>query len=148
MYSTSCSILSSLTLLFRHYLSPSPAQDGLISRDELLLMLNQVPRTLLSIGGADASDTFPAHTIGGDARGTPRRARTLSHSRAGDESIPRHVPASLGRKRRVSVEPVVGGARKTGRPVVNPAFTNESIADQALQEFGAGTVSRRCFWRK
>lgn len=111
-------------------------------------MLNQVPRTLLNIGGGvDTGDATPRI---GDVPTTPfRRGRSGRNvSRTGSELVPRPTPTSRNLKRSMSLDrrekPLNSSKRGPDEPpVVNPAFTNERIADQALKDFGAENV--RCF---
>lgn len=104
-------------------------------------MLNQVPRTLLSIGGGEAMEEFPDAAPIGDVPRTPlRRGRSAKYVRKGNELVPLPAPASATVKRAMSLErpekrPTVRRAPDE-KPVVNPDFTNEAIADQALKDFG------------
>lgn len=136
-------------------------QDGLIGRDELLLMLNQVPRTLLNIGiepvDRSALD-WGSLTLDGESKTTgdgldPALAMTTprvgSYSRGddffgggADDGAPPSMSSARGRRRGG------GGASLAEGYVTPPAdkgprsmFTNEGIADQALREFGEGSVS-------
>lgn len=128
-------------------------------------MLNQVPRTLLSIGGEsrDAAALSPvdwkALTIngeGGKGAGrvgapaiTPHSTRVGREGRFFQGDVGGAPPApSVGRSRARSAEPrprCANGRSERGCGKVSTAasaFTNESIAEQALKEFGSGDVSR------
>lgn len=147
------------------------SQDGFISRDELLLMLNQVPRTLLSIGnsnnnasngqdrnspnidweslalGAEGRNghtrVSPPHPTSRRRSGNPLEAKFFRAENGG--SGPPHLPpqasSTAPRGRSRSVE----GEKKTNGSswTVGPTstWTNEGIADQALKEFGGGEAS-------
>ncbi|CAN0186642.1 unnamed protein product, partial [Pylaiella littoralis] len=139
-------------------------EDGLIGRDELLLMLNQVPRTLLNIGidpvnndptlspTSDWSSlTLEADTKTKDASGgvpptmvTPR-ARRLSASGGatpdlfGRDGVPPPLPSARGRgaaNEKWSKEE--GGPTPAREGRLRSTLTNERIADQALEDFGSG----------
>ncbi|CAN0041533.1 unnamed protein product, partial [Ectocarpus fasciculatus] len=133
-------------------------EDGLIGRDELLLMLNQVPRTLLNIGiePIDRSALgWSSLTLDGESKTTgdgvdpaPAMTTPLGNACRGDDvfggeangGAPSSMPSARGRRRGGSgasvawgslTPPEEGGSRST--------FTNEGIADQALKEFGEGS---------
>ncbi|CAN0349712.1 unnamed protein product, partial [Hapterophycus canaliculatus] len=151
-------------------------EDGLISRDELLLMLNQVPRTLLNIG-IDPVETDPglcppfdrnsltldAESKAGDGSapshgvGTPRaRQRSSSTARrrsddtyrtSADDGGPGPLPStrgSAGREWSAWARGKSSATEEEGAPTtpvgkkLRSTFTNESIADQALKDFGDG----------
>lgn len=104
-------------------------------------MLNQVPRTLLSMGGEDAMEESPRAVTIGDVPKTPlRRGRSAKYIRKGNELVPLPAPASTTVKRAMSLErPERRPSARRGpdeKPVVNPAFTNEAIADRALTDYG------------
>ena len=137
-------------------------------------MLNQVPRTLLnmgvdgnekhassgsSLGWNDATD---GNTDVGGGRGEAPPARVVTpHSKVFNSSregevapfsaaSPARRPASMSgfgansMERRGSRE---GAAMGLGGRGSMSAFTNESIADQALNEFGSGEVNPYLFMR-
>lgn len=129
-------------------------------------MLNQVPRTLLSISG-DTNDgeavsspciDWASLTLGAEGKseagGLPPGMITPHSNAIGDgrgghgsffpeaqHSVPPPPPAApAGRSRGAGVE----RRRKAedGRGMGSmAAFTNDSIADQALKDFGSGDVS-------
>lgn len=128
-------------------------------------MLNQVPRTLLNIGGASASNhTYHPEVNGirpapvpepGSGLGrshqpliTPRHSGNitgLAHSFRSEDAVPPPAPASSGRKRVPSLERpsrrrAIGTVSKSYTAAVLEEFTNESVADQALRDFGSEDV--------
>lgn len=135
-------------------------------------MLNQVPRTLLTIGSANGSGPSESngsrlHYVGGSegmngGRGhvplsTPRHSShgSLTPSFRSEDSVPPPGPASSsGRKRvpsmdRASRRRGMGAhAGRGGSGGSLEEFTNDSIADAALRDFGenvsrGGVVRRR-----
>lgn len=137
-------------------------QDGLIGRDELLLMLNQVPRTLLNIGiepmdrsAFDSSSLFldgeSKTTTGGylDAASAMMTPRVGIHhggddffGRGADDGAPPSMSSARGRRRGGGGASVAGGyLTPPGERAPTSTFTNQGIADQALKEFGEGSVS-------
>lgn len=144
----------------------SRTQDGLIGRDELLLMLNQVPRTLLNIGIDPAdkdpalSQTFDWNSLKLEAEsktredgpgGSPPAMVTPRGRRPGgatpdlfgrDDGPP---PLPSARARGAAIEKGSKGevgSTPPGEGQLRSMFTNERIADQALEDFGDGAVSR------
>ncbi|CAN0066559.1 unnamed protein product, partial [Ectocarpus sp. 6 AP-2014] len=134
-------------------------EDGLIGRDELLLMLNQVPRTLLNMG-MEPVDRSPLDwgslTLDGESKTTgggldPALAMTtprvgsFSHGDdffggGADEGAPPSMSSARGRRRGGGGASLAGGyVTPTADKGPRSMFTNEGIADQALREFGEGS---------
>lgn len=144
-------------------------------------MLNQVPRTLLSIGGDGSANEDDPSQIDwnslmlaqdgkhGDVRHPPPSMITPHSSRAsggdarffrndhgGAQNVPpplQPAPAPIGSvgrsrgssgelsRRNSGVSSHGGASSVAGRAAAAAAFTNETIADQALTDFGSGDVS-------
>ncbi|CAM9757803.1 unnamed protein product, partial [Ectocarpus sp. 4 AP-2014] len=134
-------------------------EDGLIGRDELLLMLNQVPRTLLNIGIEPVDRCaldWGSLTLDGESKTTgddPDPALAMTTPRVGsysrgddffgggaDDGAPPSMSSARGRRRGGGGASLAGGY-VTPPPDKGPRsmFTNEGIADQALREFGEGS---------
>lgn len=125
-------------------------------------MLNQVPRTLLNIGGdmaeRDISPPLTNHknlTLGGESKlgsngpphppsiVTPHSSRPSSGKffSGGSGYAPPSAPSARNYSRSRSVEIGRRGEGGESRRDSISAFTNESIAEQALRDFGGGKVS-------
>lgn len=106
-------------------------------------------------GGASALTTPHSNRVngnGGGGGGSTGRSAEFFGGRGGggtghDEGAPPLLPAARGRGARAGEKgskgegPPMTPSKEKGR--LRSAFTNESIADQALTEFGDGTVSTR-----
>lgn len=132
-----------------------------------MLMLNQVPRSLLSVGAAH-SYTFDGLRAGymngieaGSGGGrhphslvTPRQSgsgKIYGSSFRNEDAVLPPAPPSLGRKRVSSIERAsrrrsTGMSGKSFTTAVLEEFTNESFAEQAIRDFG-GNVRPRSWLR-
>lgn len=135
-------------------------------------MLNQVPRTLLNMGAdgnekhassgssLDWNDTTGGNTdmgVGGGEGAPPRvvtpHSKVFNSSREGEvaphsAASPALRPASMAGFRGGSMErrgSREGAGMGLGGRGSMSSFTNESIADEALSEFGSGEVSPYLF---